>query len=112
VTPGCVFCCVKIAGCLVVCTYFCVQAMNLGVFPPMKVTNTDEVAEGQIYIGSVSQLIFWVCRQDACCHLNQGLWSQCGREGVYRRKTAVAFSTVLAVCRGCMLRISVSALPN
>lgn len=32
----------------------CLQAMNLSVFPPMKVTNTDVVTEGQIYIRSVS----------------------------------------------------------
>lgn len=29
------------------------QAMNLSVFPPLKVTNTDVVTEGQIYIRSV-----------------------------------------------------------
>jgi len=29
------------------------QAMNLGVFPPMEVTHTDSMTEGQIYISSV-----------------------------------------------------------
>lgn len=34
------------------------QAMNLGVFPPMAITHTDEAAEGQIYIRAIN---FWLC---------------------------------------------------